>query len=213
MSEETKRGKFIVLEGLDGAGKSEQAKDLAAYVEECYGVECLSTHEPGGGPIGAELRKILLDAKGVEPLTELLLFGAGRNEHVKKVITPALDEGAWVICERYVGSSHAYQGGGRGTDQEIIKFLMTHVIGEETPDLTLFLDIPVEVIAERVAKRGGAVDRFEGEGAKFFENVRDAYKCLDMFKSWEVIDATPDYEEVRQNVRRVVDEYFGDQKV
>lgn len=167
------RGKFITLEGLDGAGKSTH---LARLVEllKARGKTVVQTREPGGTPLGEKLREILLS----EPMhleTETLLMFAARREHLAQVIVPALERGDWVVCDRFTDASFAYQGGGRGLDIRKLETLETWVQGDLTPDLTLLFDVPTEVAFGRVKGMGRELDRFEQEKADFFERVRAAY--------------------------------------
>lgn len=172
---EGRRGRFITLEGTEGVGKTSQVEAVAALVRAA-GPEVLVTREPGGTPLGEGIRRLVLDpaAGEVPPLAELLLMFAARAAHVATVIEPALAGGRWVVCDRFVDASYAYQGGGRGLPGGTIATLERLVLGDLRPDLTLFLDAPLEVARARQQARGGP-DRFEGEGMAFFERVRRAY--------------------------------------
>jgi dTMP kinase len=167
------RGKFITLEGIDGAGKSTHHAWLIDFLKS-QGREVVATREPGGTPLGEKLRTLLLS----EPMhleTEALLMFAARREHLDKLILPALAAGKWVISDRFADASYAYQGGGRGLAPEKIMALESWVQAGFQPDLTLVFDLPTEVACERLAKTGNAPDRFEKETQEFFERVRDTY--------------------------------------
>ncbi len=167
------RGKFITLEGIDGAGKSTHHAWLINLLEQ-RGKTVVATREPGGTPLGEKLRELLLH----EPMhleTEALLMFAARREHLDKVILPALQRGDWVVSDRFSDASFAYQGGGRGLGREKLETLETWVQAGLQPDLTLLFDVPVEVAQTRLAKVGHALDRFELEKQAFFERVRQTY--------------------------------------
>jgi dTMP kinase len=167
------RGKFITLEGIDGAGKSTHHAWLIDFLKR-QGKEVVATREPGGTPLGEKLRALLLS----EPMhieTEALLMFAARREHLDKLIQPALAAGKWVVSDRFADASYAYQGGGRGLAPEKIMALESWVQAGFQPDLTLVFDLPTEVACERLAKTGNAPDRFEKETQDFFERVRDTY--------------------------------------
>jgi len=167
------RGKFITLEGLDGAGKSTH---LARAVEllRGQGKTVVQTREPGGTPLGEKLRALLL-AEPMHLETEALLMFAARREHLDKVIAPALERGDWVVCDRFTDASFAYQGGGRGLGLDKLEALEQWVQNGLTPDLTLLFDVPTEIALGRVQGMGRELDRFEQEKSEFFERVRAAY--------------------------------------
>jgi dTMP kinase len=167
------RGKFITLEGVDGAGKSTHLDGLAASLRQ-RGKSVTVTREPGGTALGEKLREILL-AQPMHPDTETLLMFAARREHLAQVIVPALAEGRWVICDRFTDATYAYQGGGRGMAPDRIAALERWVHGELQPDLTLVFDVPAAVARQRLAASQSHPDRFEREDADFFERVRRAY--------------------------------------
>lgn len=165
-------GKFIAVEGSEGAGKTTQL----AFMRECLeraGRQVVSTREPGGTALGEAIRDLLLSHRhnGMAITTETLLMFAARAEHLDKVIRPALAAGHWVLCDRFTDATYAYQGGGRGLALEKIAVLEKWVQGELRPDLILLFDLPIEVGLERAARRG-ATDRFEREDRTFFERVR-----------------------------------------
>jgi dTMP kinase len=165
--------RFITLEGGEGVGKTTNLDFIQDYLTS-RGIVVLRTREPGGTSIGERVRDILLNSYAMDTWTELLLVFAARAQHISEVIRPALVSGKWVLSDRFTDASHAYQGGGRGLDGEIIGRLEAWVQQELQPDLTLLLDAPVELGMAR-AKNRGEVDRFESERLDFFEKVRAAY--------------------------------------
>ena len=171
------RGRFITLEGSEGAGKSTNV-EVAERCLRTLGVDVAVTREPGGTPLAEEVRKLLLSTRDeiVDPLAETLLMFAARAQHVKEVIEPQLAAGRWVLCERFTDATHAYQGGGRGVAAASIDTLATLVHPDLEPDLTLYLDLPVEQALARIA--GRQLDRFERERRAFFERIRARYLAL-----------------------------------
>jgi dTMP kinase len=167
-----KPGKFITLEGVDGAGKSTHLDFLADKIR-ARGVELVVTREPGGTVLGEKLRQLLLN-EAMQPDTELLLMYAARAEHVATVIKPALAKGAWVLSDRFHDASFAYQCGGRGIDANRLLDLEEWALGDFKPDLTLLFDVAPKIAARRRAQ-ARAADRFEQEQAAFFTRVREAY--------------------------------------
>lgn len=198
--------RFITLEGLEGAGKSSRAVELKGFLER-HGKPVLLTREPGGTPLGERLRELLLTPAEapMAPLTELLLMFAARSEHVTGVILPALEAGTWVVCDRYIDASYAYQGGGRGLGAAPVAALEALLPPRARPDLTLLLDLPVETGLARASQRGAA-DRFERETMAFHQRVRAAY--LDRARlapqRYCVIDAAADPVTVRADIERAV---------
>lgn len=171
-----KRGKFITLEGVDGAGKTTQRLWIEQHLHD-RGVPLIATREPGGTPLGERLRKMMLtpgDGGRLDPETETLLMFAARREHLAKVIVPALDAGTWVICDRFTDATFAYQCGGSGVSWNKVLELERWVQDGLQPDLTLFFDVEPEVGLAR-AQRIKAPDRFEGEQLDFHRRVRAAY--------------------------------------
>jgi dTMP kinase len=171
------RGKFLTIEGTEGVGKSTNL----VYVRDwllARGVEVVVSREPGGTPLAEEIRRLLLAKRDekVDETAELLLVFAARAQHLTEVIRPALERGAWVLCDRFTDATYAYQGGGRGLSKHTIEQLETLVQGSLRPDLTLMLDIDVELGLQRASQRG-ELDRFEGEAVEFFERVRAAYRA------------------------------------
>ena len=167
------RGRFISLEGIDGAGKSTQHAWLVDYLRG-QGYTVVATREPGGTPLGEKLRALLL-AEPMHLETEALLMFAARREHLAQVIEPALARGEWVVCDRFVDASFAYQGGGRGLSWAKLEALANWVVGDLQPDLTLIFDAPVAIAQQRLHAATSKPDRFEQEQAAFFERVRAAY--------------------------------------
>jgi len=167
------RGRFISLEGIDGAGKSTQHAWLVDYLRG-KGHSVVATREPGGTPLGEKLRALLL-ADPMHLETEALLMFAARREHIAQVIEPALARGDWVLCDRFVDASFAYQGGGRGLSWKKLEELAAWVLGDLQPDLTLIFDAPVAIAQQRLHAATSQPDRFEQEHAAFFERVRAAY--------------------------------------
>lgn len=167
------RGRFISLEGIDGAGKTTQHTWLVNYLR-ARGRTVVATREPGGTALGEKLRALLL-ADPMHLETEALLMFAARREHLVQVIEPALARGEWVVCDRFVDASFAYQGGGRGLSWKKLEVLADWVLGDLQPDLTLIFDAPVAVAQQRLHAATSQPDRFEQEQADFFERVRSAY--------------------------------------
>jgi dTMP kinase len=186
-------GKFITLEGIEGAGKSTVARALHAELER-RGLPALLTREPGGTPVAEALRAVLLDRRGerISPEAETLLMFAARAVHLDNVIRPALAAGRWVICDRFTDASFAYQGAGRGVSEELLDALATAVHAELWPARTLLLDLPVDGGLARARLRGGSPDRFEAESVEFFERVRAGYlqRAKRAPERIRVIDAT-----------------------
>lgn len=200
------QGRFITFEGGEGAGKSTQLARAAAWLRG-RGVETVVTREPGGTPRAERLREILLE-RGAEPMPracELLLMFAARATHLENLVLPAMRRGAWVLCDRFTDATYAYQGGGRGLPRTAIDSLVQIVHADVQPDLTILLDLPVEVGLARARQRNGAhgPDRFETEQREFFERVRGSY--LERAHAdpgrFRVIDAAAVVERVTDAVR------------
>jgi dTMP kinase len=200
------RGMFITVEGIEGVGKTTNMQYLQQTITAA-GRELVVTREPGGTPLGEAIRGLLLDPqyKGMDPDCELQLMFAARAEHLDKVIRPAIEAGRWVLCDRFTDATYAYQGGGRGLDTGKIAALEQLVQGDFRPDLTLLLDVPVEVGLARAGNRS-APDRFEQEQVEFFERVRQAY--LEMATRhdgrYRVIDAGQTLEAVQRQLGDVM---------
>ena len=185
------RGKFITLEGMDGAGKSTHLAWIPAFLE-AHGVRVRLTREPGGTPLGERLREMLLTGEQkVHVETEALLMFAARREHLDKVIEPALKSGTWIVCDRFTDATFAYQAGGSGLDWTRIATLETWVQGSLQPDLTLYFDVPSEVGRART-QAVREPDRFEQEDRAFFDRVREGYlrRARDYPSRMVIIDST-----------------------
>jgi dTMP kinase len=194
---------FITLEGIEGCGKSTQARRLAAAI----GPKALLTVEPGATELGVAIRTLLLEQRSreISPLAELFLFFADRAQHVHEVVRPALAAGRVVISDRYADSTVAYQSYGRGLSLELIRTVTQHATGGLVPDLTLLLDLPVEAGLAR-ARRRGLADRMESEDHAFHERVREGYLKLAAEEParWAVVDATGSEDDVAVRIRAVV---------
>ncbi len=206
----TARGRFVTLEGPEGSGKTTAARHLAEWLRG-RGVATVLTHEPGGTPLGDEVRRIVLHMRGMsddlDPRADALLFAAGRAQHVATVIRPALERGEWVVCARYIDSSLAYQGAGYGNDMADLRRLQEFATAGLRPDLTLLLDLPVDVGLERTRRRG-EWNRFEDtEELAFFEQVRGAYLQLaaDEPDRFEIVDGSGSVEDADAAIRAVVE--------
>ncbi len=202
------RGKFVTLEGIDGAGKSTHVEFLAERMR-ARGHPVVTTREPGGTPLGETLRGLLL-AQPMDHETETLLMFAARREHVERVIAPALARGDWVLCDRFTDATWAYQGGGHGVDRTHIATLERWVHDDCRPDLTILFDVPPAVSRERLERataNGRTLDRFEREGTAFAERVRAAY--LDRARAepgrFRVVDSTRPQQAVRADLAAIVD--------
>ncbi len=203
-------GKFITLEGIEGAGKSTLAQFASAWLGR-QGIAVRLTREPGGTPLAERVRQIVLErgAEPVSPLTETLLMFAARALHVQNVIRPALARGEWVVCDRFTDATRAYQGSGRGVEAALIDALALAVHGDVKPECTLLLDVPVRTGLARARTRPGATaDRFEGETAGFFEKVRAGYLALARREPerFRVIDAAAPLAEVEQRIAEALGE-------
>ena len=202
------RGKFITLEGIEGSGKS-TSLDTISKILETLDIEFIITKEPGGGPLGKDLRKILLDKKtSISPEVELLLMMADRKNHIDNIVEPSLEKGVWVISDRYLDSSYAYQGGGRQIDTSKIDIL-TDLLKLPIPDLTILFDLSPEIALQR-AKNRSELDRFESEPIDFHQRIREAYLNLanDNVERYVVIDASKDIKNVKDQVQKKVNQFI-----
>lgn len=212
-----RRGRFISLEGMEGAGKSTNLAFVRSWLGEFltnqrvalpHDPELHTTREPGGTALAESIRDLLI-ADRTEPvaaMTEVLLMFAARAQHVARRIRPALDAGDWVVSDRFVDASYAYQGGGRGLDWSVVEQLDALVVGDVQPDLTLFLDLSLEESRRRIATR--ALDRFEQEGDEFFQRVRKAYlrRAAQHEQRIVVIDASQPLDVVQTHIARTLEQ-------
>jgi len=203
------KGLFITVEGTEGVGKSTNM----ALIQETLtqrGIEVVQTREPGGTELSEKIRDLLLDHLNTAMVddTELLLMFAARAQHLAEVIKPALERGAWVLCDRFTDSTYAYQGGGRGISFERIAQLEQWVQGDLRPDVTLLLDAPVEVGLARAAGRGNGADRFEREKQAFFEKLRNTFLKLagEHPERFRIVDASQELGAVKAQVIAILDQ-------
>ena len=199
------RGRFISFEGGEGSGKSTQIKKLAERLEAAK-LRSIITREPGGSPGAEVIRHLLLSGMGklLGPDAETLLFAAARDDHVRTVIQPALSQGTWVLCDRFSDSTRVYQGRAGKVPAGLVNAMEAVTIGDLKPDLTIILDVPVEIGMKRAAARRGnaAPDRFESEDAKFHQDLRDGYRELAALEPNRcvLIDASADANTVAASV-------------
>ena len=211
------KGKFIVIEGIDGCGKTTQIDELSKWLPKSGLIKkeskLITTREPGGSQLGKKLRSLILDNnENNKPssLAELLLYSADRAEHVSKIISPALKNDDWVISDRFSDSTLAYQGYGRNINLEIIKNIESIVCQGEYPDLTFFLEISPE---ESILRRKNEIpDRIESEGIKLLEKVNKGFKLIAKEKNWEVISATQNIQTISNQIKETILRYFSDGK-
>jgi dTMP kinase len=198
----TTRGKFLTLEGVDGAGKSTHQQFIADFVAQ-RAAHVIMTREPGGTDLAERLREAIL-REAMTPLVETLLILAARADHVARVIEPALQAGTWVVCDRFSDATLAYQGAGKGVSTELIERLSAAAHPGLAPDRTLVFDCSYQTARDRLSRSGKPLDRFESEQRDFFERVRQAY--LDRSRAEpgrvRVIDATPAMPEIRKAIER-----------
>lgn len=199
---------FITLEGIEGAGKSTAIDFLSSYLKK-NGIDFVLTREPGGTEIAERTRSVILDhyKEVMHPDTEMLLYFAGRAQHLNRVIIPALESGKWVICDRFTDATYAYQGGGRGLSQEKISILEKWVQGDLRPDYTLLFDVDVKVGLGRIVKDRD-LDRIEAEKEEFFEKVRSCYleRACKEPNRFRTIDANRPPEEVYNQILSVLEQ-------
>lgn len=202
--------RFITLDGIDGAGKSTNLAVMKAWFEK-HKLPVLFTREPGGTPAGEALREILLNpATQVSLRTETLLMFAARQQHLETVILPALKNGTHVVSDRFTDATFAYQGGGRGVPLQDIATLEHWVQGDFRPDLTLLLDVPLEVSMARI-NQTREKDRFEQEAAEFFNRVREVYlqRAAKQPERYAVIDSSQSLDAVKTQIKTALDSHFG----
>ena len=200
--------KFITLEGIEGSGKTSSIKSITDILDN-KNTNYVITREPGGSSIGNELRSILLDPNTeISSEVELMLMLADRKDHVEKVVLPNLEAGNWVISDRFMDSSFAYQGGGRGLDKETINTFSKN-LKFPIPDLTLLFDVPVETSLSRVKVRG-KLDRFEQEDVVFHNRIREAYLKLakENISRIQIVDSSQEIERMLKNVEQIIESFF-----
>ncbi|MBU2966674.1 dTMP kinase [Amphritea sp. 2_MG-2023] len=206
-------GRFITLEGTEGVGKSTNLRFIESVLQQ-HQIDYQLTREPGGTPLAEEVRELLLANRDevVADDAELLLVFAARAQHLQAVIRPALDANRWVLCDRFTDATFAYQGGGRGLSKEMIGSLELMVQRGLQPDLTILLDLPVEIGLARARERG-ELDRFENERMAFFEQVRNAYleRAAADPQRFAVIDASGTLEQVQAQIASVLEHYLQEQ--
>ena len=211
------KGKFIVIEGIDGCGKTTQIDELSKWLPSSGLInkksKLITTREPGGSQLGKKLRGLILDNNAnnkPSSLAELLLYSADRAEHVSKIIAPALKNNNWVISDRFSDSTLAYQGYGRNINIEIIKNIESIVCQGEYPDLTFFLEISPE---ESILRRKNEMpDRIESEGIKFLEKVNEGFKIIAREKNWTVISASQNIKSISNQIKETVLNNFSNNK-
>ena len=211
------KGKFIVIEGIDGCGKTTQIDELSKWLPNSglinQNSQLITTREPGGSLLGKKLRRLILDNnENNKPssLAELLLYSADRAEHVSKIISPALKNNDWVISDRFSDSTLAYQGYGRNINLEIIKNIESIVCQGEYPDLTFFLEISPE---ESILRRKNEIpDRIESEGIKFLKKVNEGFKLIAKEKNWKVISATQNITTISNQIKETLLNNFSNKK-
>ena len=207
-----KLGKFITIEGIEGVGKTTNMTFIEEWLNR-KNISYISTREPGGTPIGEDIRDLLLSPRDelVHENTELLLMFAARAQHLAEVIMPSLRRGQWVVCDRFTDATYAYQGGGRGVPYKRISILESLVQGDLRPDLTLLLDIPVNQGLERALNRSKP-DRFEQEKVEFFQRVRSSYlsKSSDFPEQYRLIDASKTLIEVQLQLKDTLEVFLSE---
>ncbi len=203
-------GRFITFEGGEGGGKSTQARRLAAHLS-AHGIPVLLTREPGGSAGAEAIRALLLNGHGFDPVAEAMLMFAARREHVMATIRPALAAGLWVVCDRFVDSTRAYQCHGQGVPGEVYRDLSVLALEGLMPDLTLILDVPPELGMQRAVQRGVAPDRYERLDAGFHARVRAGFLAIAAAEPdrCAVLDATKGPEEVFAAIREEVARRLG----
>lgn len=203
------KGNFITLEGIEGSGKSTSLNTITEILTERH-IDFILTKEPGGGPLGKDLRAMLLSKSSeISPEVELLLMMADRKNHIDNLVMPNINKGVWVISDRYLDSTYAYQGGGRQINTSKIDSL-ARLLDLPQPDLTLLFDLPPPMALDRAKKRS-ELDRFESEPMAFHERIRDAYVSLneDNPERFRLIDSSVDFLEVKKQVETVVLDFIG----
>ena len=211
------KGKFVVIEGIDGCGKTTQINEISKWLPNSglikKGAKLITTREPGGSLLGKKLRRLILDKdEDIKPssLAELLLYSADRAEHVSKIIAPALKNNDWVISDRFSDSTLAYQGYGRDINLELIKNIESIVCQGEYPDITFFLEISPE---ESIFRRKNEIpDRIESEGIRFLEKVNEGFKLIAKEKNWKIISASQNIETISNQIKETLLNNFSNNK-
>ena len=208
------KGKFIVIEGIDGCGKTTQIDELSKWLPKSglikQGSKLITTREPGGSLLGKKLRRLILDnneSNKPSSLAELLLYSADRAEHVSKIISPSLNNNDWVLSDRFSDSTLAYQGYGRNINLEIIKNIESIVCQGVSPDITFFLEISPE---ESIFRRKNEIpDRMESEGIRFLEKVNEGFKLIAKQKNWQVISASQNIKTISNQIKETLLDNFS----
>jgi dTMP kinase len=205
-------GKFISIEGIEGAGKSTQLTFIENYLKQ-QGINVVVTREPGGTGLGEQIRELLLTPRedGMAVDTELLLMFAARAEHLEQVIKPAIQRGDWVLSDRFVDATFAYQGGGRGIAVERIEQISAWTLKDVKTDISFLFDLPVEVGQQRVIARKGMIDRFEQEKTDFFQKIRDCYlqRSQQEPNRIKVIDASKSITDIELQLKTLLDKLIS----
>ena len=203
------RGSFITLEGIEGSGKSTSLETITKTLSD-HNINFILTKEPGGGPLGQDLRTLLLDKSSrISPDTELLLMMADRKDHIDNYVIPNLEKGIWIISDRYLDSTYAYQGGGRQIDTSKIDNLVS-LLNLPIPDLTILFDLAPSIALKRAQKRS-ALDRFESEPIDFHERIRSTYLSLSELHSerFKLVDSSKEIIEVQDQVKKILLDYLN----
>ena len=203
------RGSFITLEGIEGSGKSTSLETITKTLSD-HNINFILTKEPGGGPLGQDLRALLLDKTSrISPDTELLLMMADRKDHIDNYVIPNLEKGIWIISDRYLDSTYAYQGGGRQIDTSKIDKLVS-LLDLPIPDLTILFDLAPSIALKRAQKRS-ALDRFESEPIDFHERIRSTYLLLSELDSerFKLVDSSKEIIEVQDQVKKILLDYLN----
>ena len=203
------RGSFITLEGIEGSGKSTSLETITKTLSD-HNINFILTKEPGGGPLGQDLRALLLDKTSrISPDTELLLMMADRKDHIDNYVIPNLEKGIWIISDRYLDSTYAYQGGGRQIDTSKIDKLVS-LLDLPIPDLTILFDLAPSIALKRAQKRS-ALDRFESEPIDFHERIRSTYLLLSELHSerFKLVDSSKEIIEVQDQVKKILLDYLN----
>lgn len=203
------RGSFITLEGIEGSGKSTSLETITKTLSD-HNINFILTKEPGGGPLGQDLRALLLDKSSrISPDTELLLMMADRKDHIDNYVIPNLEKGIWIISDRYLDSTYAYQGGGRQIDTSKIDKLVS-LLDLPIPDLTILFDLAPSIALKRAQKRS-ALDRFESEPIDFHERIRSTYLSLSELYSerFKLVDSSKEIIEVQDQVKKILLDYLN----